>query len=144
MATYATEDNETAGQHCAAIATIYSATDGRSDDDELNDLYWSIQDIGQFSVKAGFRVLDNDGEYVKEGESPESTQYMIKDWGITKIVPDVEVPDEIDIVAPVEEGGSGAGIFIAILICLIALVIGAMVIYKFCCKPSDEKATGGE
>ena len=92
-------------QACGAYAIIYATKDGEPVDEDLNDTYWKIRDIGSIKIQSGFRVWDDDEDLMHSGDAPELTYTLTDFHDIKKPKPEVIVPDDLD---EEEEDDSGA------------------------------------
>ena len=108
-------------QACGAYAIIYATKDGEPVDQDLNDTYWKIRDIGTIKIQSGFRVWDEDEDLTGEGDAPELA-YTLTDFSeIQKPKPEVIVPDDLD--EEEEEDTSAAALATAAATALAAFLL---------------------
>jgi len=89
-----TYESKNALQTCGASAVIFN------EENEDNDFYWELKELGSFKVKTGFRVWRNEGEIEPawKGDAPEVT-YFMSDWseqGVEKAEAEEIIPDNQD------------------------------------------------
>jgi len=86
-------------QHCSAIGTIYSATDGVEDDRDGNEFYWQMKNQGTITMWTGFRIWEN-AETTNWGRTAAvEVEFAITDFG----------HEPIPLPEPVETFKSGCG-----------------------------------
>jgi len=72
-------------QNCEAQATLWSLTNGKADNNELNERYWTYKEGQPLKISSGFRVWDDhySTEPISQAEAPDF-EYTLYDFEIDK------------------------------------------------------------
>ena len=76
-------------QHCSALGTLYSTTDGVADNEAVNDLYWQMKESSPLKIYSGWRVYENanDSDSLYQNDI-DMYEYTLWDFGIEKPIPE--------------------------------------------------------
>lgn len=130
------------------MATIYSATDGVVDDQDVSDFYWQLKNAATVSIGTGFRAWNDQTSTIAMRQGETIVEYTFTDFGIELIPDTAPIVDEavcLDENCEVEEEMDTIGgirkMYVIIGAALLVIILLLIVICCCCFKSGKEGAS---